>query len=68
MVASGCEDKDKVPIPEDRICPQCGADIEVFVVKGRVWEDAECECGYVIKAQNQIHTRLENIGERGDRL
>lgn len=58
MIATGCEDKNKTPVPEDRICPQCGRDVEVFVVKGRVWEDTECECGYVIKAEEQIHTKL----------
>lgn len=53
MIASGCEDKDKTPVPEDRICPQCGEEVEVFVVKGRIWEDAVCTCGYVMKAQDQ---------------
>lgn len=41
MIAYGCEESNKVPIPEDRICPQCGEDIEVFVSKGRVIEDAD---------------------------
>lgn len=50
MKAFGCEDKYKTPVPEDRICPVCGKDIEVFVVRGRVIEDSACECGYVIKA------------------
>lgn len=56
MVGFGCEDKNKTPIPEDRICPQCGGEVEVFVVKGRIVEDAVCECGYVIKAQAPIMT------------
>ena len=50
-MAISCEDKYKTPVPEDRKCPVCGKDIEVFVVKGRVVEDAECECGHVIKAE-----------------
>lgn len=54
MKAFGCEDKNKVPVPEERTCPQCGEELEVFVVKGRVFEDSPCECGYVIKAQKQI--------------
>ncbi len=56
MVAFGCEDRNRTPIPEDRICPQCGRDIEVFLVKGRVIGDAPCACGYVIKAEAPILT------------
>lgn len=56
MVAFGCEDKNRTPVPEDRICPNCGNEIEVFVSRGRVLEDSVCECGYVIKAEEQIIT------------
>ena len=56
MVAFGCEDKNKTPIPEERICPQCGGEIEVFLIKGRVMEDTACGCGYVIKAEGSIYT------------
>ena len=49
-VLDGCEGAFKTPIPEERICHQCGKEIEVFTVKGRVVEDTACECGYVIKA------------------
>ena len=49
-VLDGCEGAFKTPIPEERICPQCGKEIEVFTVNGRVVEDTACECGYVIKA------------------
>ena len=49
-VLDGCESAFKTPIPEEHICPQCGKEIEVFTVKGRVVEDTACECGYVIKA------------------
>lgn len=51
MIAFGCEDKNRTPIPEDRICPECGKEIEVFVSRGRIIEDSECECGYIIKAE-----------------
>lgn len=51
-VLDGCEAEFKTPVPEERICPQCGKEMEVFTVKGRVVEDAVCECGYVIKAQD----------------
>ena len=60
MIAFGCEDKNKTPIPEDRICPNCGKEIEVFVSRGRILEDSVCECGYVIKAEEQIITTPNN--------
>ena len=31
MIAFGCEDKNRSPIIEDRVCPKCGRDIEVFL-------------------------------------
>ncbi len=31
-----------------------GRDIEVFLLGGRIMEDAICECGYVIEAQEAI--------------
>ena len=46
MIAFGCEDKNRSPIIEDRVCPKCGRDIEVFLLGGRIMEDAVCECGY----------------------
>ena len=54
MIAFGCEDKNRSPIIEDRICPKCGRYIEVFLLGGRIMEDAVCECGYVIEAQEAI--------------
>ena len=56
MIAFGCEDKNRTPIPEDRICPMCGNEIEVFVSRGRIIEDSVCECGYVMKAEEPIVT------------
>ena len=47
MIAFGCEDKNRSPIIEDR-------KIEVFLLGGRIMEDAVCECGYVIEAQEAI--------------
>lgn len=61
MEPFGCEEKNKTPIPEERVCPQCGREIEVFLSRGRIMEDAVCECGYVIKAQEQINTMPVNI-------
>ena len=54
MIAFGCEDKNKTPIPEERTCPQCGREIEVFLSQGRVIEDTACECGYVIKDRKSV--------------
>lgn len=59
MIASGCEERNRVPVPEDRICPQCGRDIEVFLLKGRVMEEVVCECGYTIEAEDQIVTAAD---------
>lgn len=54
MIAFGCEEKNRSPVIEDRICPECGREIEVFLLGGRIMEDAVCECGYVIKEQEPI--------------
>ena len=66
MVSFGCEDKNKTPIPEERICPQCGEEIEVFTVKGRVIEDAVFTCGYVIREEAPILT-VQDIQCPGDK-
>ena len=51
-VLDGCESAFKTPVPEERTCPQCGREIEVFTVKGRVVE----RCG--------LRMRLCNPGGR----
>ena len=62
-VLDGCESKNKTPVLEERTCPQCGEPIEVFTVRGRIKEDAKCDCGYVIKAEEQYDPRaLERKG------
>ena len=41
---SGCQGKESITI-EDRVCPQCGADIEIFSID----VSAKCEnCGFEI--------------------
>ncbi len=52
-VLDGYKSAFKTTVPEEGTCPQCGREIEVFTVKGRVVEDAACECGYVIKAEER---------------
>ena len=50
-VLEGCESQHRTATLEERVCPQCGAEVEVFTVKGKIREDAECECGHVFKAE-----------------
>lgn len=50
-VLDGCESQHRTPISEDRICPVCGKEVEVFTVRGKIREDVSCECGYVLKAE-----------------
>lgn len=45
MILEGCQSKSKEISIEERICPQCGHDIEIFSVD----TEAACEhCGFVI--------------------
>ena len=53
-VLSGCEEKNKTPILEERVCPNCGDEVEVFTVKGRLIDDFACECGYIFHKEEQI--------------
>ena len=55
-VMDGCEAKYKTPVPEDRICPKCGNEVEVFTSRGRIIEDTACPCGYVFKAEEPAIT------------
>ena len=50
-VLDGCESKYRTPVSEDRICPKCGEEVEVFTVRGRVVEETSCSCGYVFQAE-----------------
>ena len=58
-VMEGCEGGNKTRKLEERKCPNCGRDVEVFTNGGRITEDATCECGYVFKAQEQIPKSFE---------
>ena len=49
----GCESKYRTPVPEERIWPKCGKEVEVFTVKGKIKEDTACSCGYVFKEEEQ---------------
>lgn len=58
-VMDGCESKRKTPVLEERKCPQCGEEVEVFTRDGRVVEDTACECGYVFKAEPEQPLKVE---------
>ena len=62
-ILSGCEDKYKTPVPEDRICPVCGKEVEVFTSMGRVISDTACTCGYVWKAEELPTLEVERKEE-----
>jgi len=45
MIMDGCQGKPRTPTIEDRICPNCGAPIEMFSID----TEMACEkCGFVI--------------------
>lgn len=53
-VLDGCEAKFATPVPEERICPVCGEEVELFTKKGRIVEDTTCpKCGYVFAAEKE---------------
>lgn len=60
----GCEAKYRTPVPEERVCPKCGKTIEVFTIRGKVMEDVTCDCGYVVKAEEQDSIVVEKKEEK----
>lgn len=62
-IMDGCESKHKTPTLEERVCPTCGASVEVFTRRGRVIEDTACECGYVFKAEKQLEAQQRKAPE-----
>lgn len=56
MAIGGCEEQHKTPVLEERICPECGAAVEVFTRKGRLVADCTCDCGYVFHEEQPIFT------------
>ena len=53
-VLGGCEEKNKTPVLEERVCPNCGDGVEGFTVKGRLIDDFACAGGYVFHKEEQI--------------
>ncbi|MBR6801118.1 MAG: hypothetical protein IKM61_05150 [Eubacteriaceae bacterium] len=64
-VHDGCKSGKKTARLEERICPVCGEDMDVFMRDGRVIEDSVCVCGYTIKADEAFgyKTRFEVLQE-----
>ena len=62
-VLDGCEAKFRTAVPEDRTCPKCGKEVEVFTIKGRITEDVVCDCGYVFKAEETPSPMVEKKEE-----
>lgn len=61
-VLEGCEGINKTWNLEERVCPQCGTQIEVYTSRGRVAEEAVCRrCGYIIKAQERVIPKAQNV-------
>ncbi len=55
----GCESKYRTPVPEERTCPVCGKEVEVFTSRGRIVEDSACSCGYVFETEEAIPLKVE---------
>ena len=60
-ILKGCEEKHRTPVPEERICPQCGKEVEVYTVRGRIFEDSTCDCGYVFEHEEQIVPKPKSV-------
>lgn len=53
-ILGGCEEKNRTPVLEERACPICGEEVEVFTVQGRLIDEFVCDCGYVFSKEEQI--------------
>ena len=59
MIMSGCQGKPRTPTILDKVCPQCGHEIEMFSTD----TEARCEhCGFV--AYNDTNTRASASGTK----
>lgn len=58
-VMDGCESQRRTAVLEDRICPKCGKEVEVFTNGGRITEPTECSCGYVFQAEETVPLKTE---------
>ncbi|MDO4338309.1 MAG: hypothetical protein Q4C91_09510 [Eubacteriales bacterium] len=58
-VMDGCESKYRTPVPEERTCPVCGKEVEVFTNRGRITEETTCSCGYVFQPEEATPLKVE---------
>lgn len=58
-IMDGCESKHRTPVLEERICPDCGNEVEVFTVRGRILEKAVCTCGYTFEPEEILPLKTE---------
>ena len=52
-VMDGCESQHRTSVIEERVCPKCGKEVEVFTSRGKLTEDTVCSCGYVFQADRK---------------
>lgn len=62
-VMDGCESQYRTPVPEDRVCPKCGKEVEVFTSQGRIVRDTTCDCGYVFQTEDAQPLKVERPEE-----
>lgn len=60
----GCEENRRTPMLDERTCPVCGAEVEVFVRDGRLVDDFACDCGYVFQREEALDTAPKPVEER----
>jgi len=58
-VMDGCESQHRTSVIEERVCPECGKEVEVFTSRGKITEDTACDCGYVFKAEEAVPLKTE---------
>ena len=59
-VMDGCESQHRTSVIEERVCPKCGKDVEVFTSRGKLTEDTVCSCGYVFQAEEAVPLKTEH--------
>lgn len=59
-ILGGCEAKNRTPVLEERVCPDCGKTVEVFTVRGRLIDDFTCQCGHVFPHEEQIIPKVRS--------
>lgn len=58
-VMDGCESQHRTSVIEEKVCPKCGKEVEVFTSRGKLTEDTVCDCGYVFKAEDAVPLKTE---------